>query len=207
MVGLTRFELVTSRLSVVRSDQLSYRPALKALGYITTTRNNFATTFFEKIFRSVLNALSIQHTTKKARPNGRAFQIQVVGLTRFELVTSRLSVVRSDQLSYRPIAFEKAALASGFAFEWWSERDLNPRHGDFQSPALPTELPDQVRQTQVYILQTGTPYCKNFFGQFSNSRSHLGKLSLSSRNQRRIAGRAPLWAARCGLGRADCSRR
>lgn len=46
VVGLTRFELVTSRLSVVRSDQLSYRPALKALGYITTTRNNFATTFF-----------------------------------------------------------------------------------------------------------------------------------------------------------------
>ena len=28
-------------------------------------------------------------------------------------------------------------------FSWWSGRDLNPRHGDFQSPALPTELPDQ----------------------------------------------------------------
>ena len=27
---------------------------------------------------------------------------------------------------------------------WWSEGDSNPRHGDFQSPALPTELPDQM---------------------------------------------------------------
>ena len=25
---------------------------------------------------------------------------------------------------------------------WWSEGDLNPRHADFQSAALPTELPD-----------------------------------------------------------------
>lgn len=26
---------------------------------------------------------------------------------------------------------------------WWSGGDLNPRHADFQSTALPTELPDQ----------------------------------------------------------------
>ena len=29
-------------------------------------------------------------------------------------------------------------------FQWWSEADLNRRHADFQSAALPTELPDQV---------------------------------------------------------------
>ena len=32
MVGLTRLELVTSRLSGVRSNQLSYRPFLKKAG-------------------------------------------------------------------------------------------------------------------------------------------------------------------------------
>ncbi len=26
--------------------------------------------------------------------------------------------------------------------EWWSETESNRRHGDFQSPALPTELSD-----------------------------------------------------------------
>ena len=36
MVGLTRLELVTSRLSGVRSNHLSYRPARKVLRYNTT---------------------------------------------------------------------------------------------------------------------------------------------------------------------------
>src|SRR5690606_2421508 len=33
--------------------------------------------------------------------------------------------------------------SSGFVMppEWWPGRESNPRHGDFQSPALPTELP------------------------------------------------------------------
>ena len=39
----------------------------------------------------------------------------------------------------------KNAPREGRGFRWWSGRDLNPRHGDFQSPALPTELPDQLR--------------------------------------------------------------
>ena len=42
------------------------------------------------------------HRRKKPVPKDE-LQCSVVGLTRFELVTSRLSVVRSDQLSYRPI--------------------------------------------------------------------------------------------------------
>lgn len=29
--------------------------------------------------------------------------------------------------------------------KWWSEGDLNPRHADFQSAALPTELSDHTR--------------------------------------------------------------
>src|SRR5690606_27113368 len=28
---------------------------------------------------------------------------------------------------------------------WWPGRESNPRHGDFQSPALPTELPGHLR--------------------------------------------------------------
>jgi hypothetical protein len=28
---------------------------------------------------------------------------------------------------------------------WWPETDLNRRHGNFQSPALPTELPGRVQ--------------------------------------------------------------
>src|SRR5690606_24379422 len=29
--------------------------------------------------------------------------------------------------------------------KWWPGRESNPRHGDFQSPALPTELPGHPR--------------------------------------------------------------
>ena len=33
---------------------------------------------------------------------------------------------------------------------WWPGRELNPRHHDFQSCALPTELPGRWREYQVY---------------------------------------------------------
>ena len=36
MVGLTRLELVTSRLSGVRSNQLSYRPICESFGSLKT---------------------------------------------------------------------------------------------------------------------------------------------------------------------------
>ena len=36
MVGLTRLELVTSRLSGVRSNQLSYRPIFERYGSLKT---------------------------------------------------------------------------------------------------------------------------------------------------------------------------
>ena len=38
--------------------------------------------------------------------------------------------------------------------KWWSERELNPRHKDFQSFALPTELSDpqmRVLNTEVSV--------------------------------------------------------
>ena len=37
-------------------------------------------------------------------------------------------------------------MVSGLLFRWWSEGDSNPRHADFQSAALPTELPDRIRE-------------------------------------------------------------
>jgi hypothetical protein len=43
--------------------------------------------------------------------------------------------------------------------DWWPGRELNPRHADFQSAALPTELPGR---TEPRIKQGGTAlvnYC------------------------------------------------
>ena len=34
----------------------------------------------------------------------------------------------------------------------WSERESNPRHEDFQSSALPTELSDHVSSSDGYLL-------------------------------------------------------
>lgn len=53
---------------------------------------------------------------------------------------------------------------------WWSEGDLNPRRTDFQSVALPTELPDQECVeleflARPYILAAHLIHCKNFFRQ------------------------------------------
>jgi hypothetical protein len=32
---------------------------------------------------------------------------------------------------------------------WWPGRELNPRHADFQSAALPTELPGRFEGTRI----------------------------------------------------------
>ena len=46
----------------------------------------------------------------------------------------------------RPARFptKKEPHCWGSESSWWSEGDLNPRHADFQSAALPTELPGQI---------------------------------------------------------------
>ena len=82
MVGLTRLELVTSRLSGVRSNQLSYRPIYGGDEEIRTPDPLLA--------RQVLSQLSYT---------------PIIGLNGLEPSTSRLSGVRSNQLSYRPICF------------------------------------------------------------------------------------------------------
>ncbi len=32
---------------------------------------------------------------------------------------------------------------------WWPETESNRRHGDFQSPALPTELSSQINGNEI----------------------------------------------------------
>lgn len=54
------------------------------------------------------------------------------------------------------VARKKGSLAAPFNV-WWSETDLNRRHGDFQSPALPTELPDRKRLYSARRYCTGRP--------------------------------------------------
>ena len=84
----------------------------------------------------------------------------MVGLNGLEPSTSRLSGVRSNQLSYRPIIFYmervKGIEPSSTAWKavvlplnytrkgWWLRTESNRRHKDFQSFALPTELLSQI---------------------------------------------------------------
>ena len=49
----------------------------------------------------------------------------MVGLTRLELVTSRLSGVRSNQLSYRPISLRDGSLKTEQYFEPFPMFDLH----------------------------------------------------------------------------------
>ncbi len=53
--------------------------------------------------RQALSQLSYTPKNLLCRPAASLLNKEVVGLDRFELSTSRLSGVRSDQLSYRPL--------------------------------------------------------------------------------------------------------
>jgi hypothetical protein len=71
-------------------SQLSYSPRLVRIsrrGWMADCRR----------VNPALASFTLQHSSPNIRP-------QLVGLGRFELPTSRLSGVRSNQLSYRPVA-------------------------------------------------------------------------------------------------------
>ena len=59
MVGLTRLELVTSRLSGVRSNHLSYRPATKVLRYNKTDLRSLARTILNFFSNSLETSLDL----------------------------------------------------------------------------------------------------------------------------------------------------
>ena len=70
----------------------------------------------------------------------------LVGLGRFELPTSPLSGVRSNQLSYRPLTSGFFPIPGGGRIEsgrfesWWSWSGSNRRPPECKSGALPAEL-------------------------------------------------------------------
>ncbi len=92
-MGLNRLELLTSRLSGVRSNQLSYKPLYNDITFSSS--------------RLLFYILPIAKYLHSERNN----EIKVIlldwllsmGLNRLELSTSRLSGVRSNQLSYKPL--------------------------------------------------------------------------------------------------------
>src|ERR1700735_2049091 len=47
--------------------------------------------------------------------------------------------------------FQRLAEVSGrqWKVKWWPGRELNPRHADFQSAALPTELPGRSEERRI----------------------------------------------------------
>ena len=114
MVGLGGLEPPTSRLSGVRSNHLSYKPML-----VSASGRRFRLptpcggdeedrTPDPLLARQVLSQLSYTPMVLFFKAFSIVFSFSfawknVVGLTRLELVTSRLSGVRSNQLSYRPI--------------------------------------------------------------------------------------------------------
>ena len=58
--------------------------------------------------------------------------------------------IRPLFFAVQPIQFEDLVeYARSSINKWWSGRELNPRHMDFQSIALPTELPDQAQPTNI----------------------------------------------------------
>ena len=75
------------------------------------------------------------------------FRLGLVGLGRFELPTSPLSGVRSNQLSYRP---EKSVDSHHLCY-WWSWSGSNRRPPECKSGALPTELQPRMENLQNVI--------------------------------------------------------
>ena len=63
------------------------------------------------------------------------FTKALVGLSRLELPTSRLSGVRSNRLSYKPVCCFQHSLPTA-----WRRRDSNSRPPACKAGALPTEL-------------------------------------------------------------------
>src|SRR5688500_12533321 len=73
-------------------------------------------------------------------PEAKPSSSSVNRLTGNRLDSINVSIQRSPQNENAPRGLGPRR---GADFHWWPGRESNPRHGDFQSPALPTELPGQ----------------------------------------------------------------
>lgn len=69
-------------------------------------------------------------------------QYNLLGATGFEPATSSSQSWRSTRLSYAPAL---KTLPKFWQKKWWLGTGSNRRHADFQSAALPTELPSHLR--------------------------------------------------------------
>ena len=98
-MGLSGLEPPTSRLSGVRSNQLSYKPILESFD---SSGDEEIRTLDPLLARQVLSQLSYTPTTDFS-VSGHCSHFGTVGLIGLEPSTSRLSGVRSNQLSYKPV--------------------------------------------------------------------------------------------------------
>ena len=99
LVGLSGLEPPTSRLSGVRSNQLSYKPL--AFYSVTGNGDGEIRTLDPLLARQVLSQLSYIPRPHKMGSSG------------LEPPTSRLSGVRSNQLSYEPIGLRRPSTLPG----------------------------------------------------------------------------------------------
>ena len=81
-----------------------------------------------------------------------SFSKALVGLSRLELPTSRLSGVRSNRLSYKPVCCFQHSLPTA-----WRRRDSNSRPPACKAGALPTELRPHIRKPLLFKLLIKSP--------------------------------------------------
>ena len=115
--------------------------------------------------------------------------IYLVAVTGVEPVTFRVWTERSSQLSYTA------------TIKWCPEAESNHRHGDFQSPALPTELSGHLAE-RVGFEPTVPLSITGFQDQLLKPLGHLSRFMVT---HRRFELRTPWLKVKCSTDWANGS--